>query len=602
MSMPTVLPTADPAPNPAERQRYSPWQDLRAHLYGRGRQIAQSLLAIGFIGVVVLVNYFYFSTRSGGTPPLQDAVAFLALQQPAGVNIDQIGTILLAFNLIFDLVFAQSIFNAVRLLLTPRANVTRQRGLATVLRGHVIVCGLGRVGIRVVTRLVRAGYHVAVIDLNHDKEYVRRVLAMRVRVLQGDARDLDVLRQAGVRSAVAVVANVDNDLLDVEIALEARAVRPGVRVIMRAFNEDFDRGLEQVFGPETAFSASALAAPTFAAAVISRNIEQVLPVAGQLLGVMQGSVPLVASTTPDIERAYGVRVLKRARETIAPTVTPRHRGTATRSATPGLVGPVTTLTLLGPLDGLERARVGLGIPAIATPAHFTPSEGCDTVLICGLGKVGYRVVRLLHHLPDGPRIVVITTAHPDDLFLRRIRELDDVTIVPGDARDGETLRSAGLDRAFTVAALTSDDQTNVQIAIEARRLRSDVHVVLRVFRSGLANKLGDLFGIHTTFSTSNLASATLASAALLSGTRRAFALDDQLFGMLDVAVKAGDQLAGSTVAALRDSDGATIVGLTRDGAETALPAPALTLRDGDVATVLAPLATLARLSGATIGR
>jgi Trk K+ transport system NAD-binding subunit len=192
-----------------------------------------------------------------------------------------------------------------------------------------------------------------------------------------------------------------------------------------------------------------------------------------------------------------------------------------------------------------------------------PTERFDTVIVCGLGKVGYRMVRQLHQLRPRPRIVVVRLDNGRAEFLRRISQLDGVQIVLGDARDPEVLRRAGLDTAYAVAALTADDGLNLQVGLAARRQRPDIHLVLRVFSDALAEKLEDLFGIHTAYSTSGLAGATLAAAAVLGDVSHALTVDQQLFSTDLVTVRAGDHLAGKTVADLRTQYAALVVGLWR---------------------------------------
>jgi Trk K+ transport system NAD-binding subunit len=556
--------------------------------------VLQSLVAIALVAFFIALNTLYFSFKSvAGQTPLQSAIFLMALQPPGmlAANPDPLGTALLGVDLLFDLVIAQSLFNAARLTFSPRTLDVQQRGLASVLRNHVVVCGIGRVGMRIITRLVASGYPVAVINDSMESEYVLRALHMHVPVIAGEARDHLTLRRSGLMHATAVIACIDNDLLDVQIALEAQSIRPGIRVIMRAFSEDFDRGLEQYFGADSAFSTSALGAPTFAAATVSRNVGQVLPIEEQLLGVMQSEVPLDAArkiASDQVERANGVRVIRRQR---------------VMRMTAGGRAPHEELTLIGPLDALERTRVALGVPSRSNPAHFTPTPDCDTVIICGLGKVGYRVVRLLHRLPNRPRIVVIDTGDQQDLFRERIRGLDGVDLIEGDARDDEKLLEAGLKRAFAVAALTSSDQINLQIALEARRIQPGVHIVLRVFRSNLANKLSAIFGIHTTFSTSNLASATLAAAALLKETKRAFALDnehtgkEEIYGMQEVSANAVPSLLGQTIASVHDRTGVVIIGIRRGGIQTVLPDIETPVQRDDVVTLVGHLPAVARLRG-----
>jgi len=132
--------------------------------------------------------------------------------------------------------------------------------------------------------------------------------------------------------------------------------------------------------------------------------------------------------------------------------------------------------------------------------------------------------------------------------------------------------------------------------LEARRQRADLHVVLRVFSDTLAERLVDLFGIHTAYSVSDLASPTLAAAAVLGGVGHAFFADDRLYAMDELLARAGDQLSGRSVEAIRGERGAVVIGLRRDSGPLLVLPPADTLvAPGDAVTLAARLDALARL-------
>ncbi len=163
------------------------------------------------------------------------------------------------------------------------------------------------------------------------------------------------------------------------------------------------------------------------------------------------------------------------------------------------------------------------------------------------------------------------------------------------------LRQAGIEHAYTVAALTSDDLLNLHIGLAARRVRADVHVVQRAFSQALAEKLDDMFGIRTVYSTSGLASPTLAAAAVLGDITQAFAAAGDLFSADEVAVRSGDALDGRSVEDIRGQHGGLVIALRRGDTTQTLPALGTTLAPGDTITLLAPLADLARLRAA-LGR
>lgn len=380
-------------------------------------------------------------------------------------------------------------------------------------------------------------------------------------------------------------------------------------MILRAFSEDFDRSLEQTFGLNHAFSVSALGAPTFAAAAVSRDLDYVLPMGSQLLGVTQFTfsaqwVPPVA-TLRELEDRYSVRVLRW--ESQRGTSISRIASLAQRKLVPG-----DTVAVLGSLDHLYTLRMQTSaISPVARPGATIvvpagspttrplqcPNVQYDTVIVCGLGKVGFRVVNWLIQAQPRPRIVVI---HQDDArspFVRRLADLDGVIVINGDARDADILHQAGLQRSYSIAALTSDDLINLQIGLEARRHRPDVHVVLRVFSDALAEKLADLFGIHTTYSTSDLAAPTLAAAAVLGGVSTAFFTDGALYAIDHLVVKGRDRLTGRTIATLAAQHDVLVISLTRKGSSQVLPLYDTVIASDDELTILARLDVLARLRG-----
>jgi Trk K+ transport system NAD-binding subunit len=588
------------------RRRYRLWRLLRANFYDLGLLLRESWVVLSGFALLVLLGTLYLHyllpEPLAFAPALYETLKLLTLQSGLALPNDPLGMALffliplLGLALIF-----QSVLNFGRLLLDKSSRRELwQVALASTYRDHVILCGLGRVNLRVLIQLTEAGYDAVVVERDWSSEFVERALSLKTPVVLGDARDPETLRQAGLARARAVVAGVDGDLLNIEIALTARAVRPDIRVILRVFNDDLDRNLERSFGSNSAFSASALAAPTFAAAAVSRAIDYVLPLGDTLLGVAQFTVEpnsQLAGFVRAVEEAHQIRILQ-------------HQDAVGRRPRPDLLrqlGGGDRVTAIGAPEALEALRMhnvrGSKLDFLSSLPPQHPTEQFDTVIVCGLGKVGYRVVRQLHRLRPRPRIVVVRLADEGRTLPQTIRQLEGLRTVIGDARDPSVLHEAGIDAAYAVAALTADDGLNLQIGLAARRYRPDVHLVLRVFSDVLAEKLADMFGIRTAYSTSGLACPTLAAAAVLGDVSQAFNAGGQLFSTDHVVVRAGDHLAGRSVEALRAEREALVIGLRQvAGAprETTQSLPPLdtVLAPGDEVTLLAPLLALARLRAA----
>ncbi len=172
-----------------------------------------------------------------------------------------------------------------------------QMALASTFNKHIIVCGLGKVGYRVVRQLLLSQHDVVAIDMSSNGEFSELVSGMGVPVLFGDARQPELLLQAGLERAHSLAVVTSDDLTNLDIALTARELRGDISIVMRVFNDSLSRKLGSAFNITTAFSTTALAAPTFAAAAIGSGITNALYVAGKLLSTIE--VPVVRNGVLD---------------------------------------------------------------------------------------------------------------------------------------------------------------------------------------------------------------------------------------------------------------------------------------------------------------
>jgi len=162
----------------------------------------------------------------------------------------------------------------VRLTVTILNRDRWETAVASTYSDHVLVCGLGRVGFRVVRWLLDLGEDVVVIDLPEDEDQLHdQVRAWGVPVVCADARRVDVLQEAGVARCSALMPITDDDLVNLSVATAARSVNPEVRVVLRTFEDRLAANLQQGFDIYRAYSTSALAAPAFAAAATHAPVD-----------------------------------------------------------------------------------------------------------------------------------------------------------------------------------------------------------------------------------------------------------------------------------------------------------------------------------------
>ena len=109
--------------------------------------------------------------------------------------------------------------------------------IATTMEDHIVVCGLGNVGIRVVQHLRRMNEEVVCIESDGEGRFLQEVEGAQVPVLIGDCRVVKTLEGANIDKAKAVICVTNNDLTNLEAALTARELNPKIRVVMRMFDQ-----------------------------------------------------------------------------------------------------------------------------------------------------------------------------------------------------------------------------------------------------------------------------------------------------------------------------------------------------------------------------
>ena len=111
------------------------------------------------------------------------------------------------------------------------------------LKDHIILCGYRRVG-REVARVFRdEGVALVVIDV--DQNAVDQAAADGFLHIQGNATSDEVLREAGIERAKALVAALGNDVDNVYVTLSAKGIRPDLLVVTRVSAEESESKLKR---------------------------------------------------------------------------------------------------------------------------------------------------------------------------------------------------------------------------------------------------------------------------------------------------------------------------------------------------------------------
>ena len=169
-----------------------------------------------------------------------------------------------------------------------------EMAVASTLKNHIILVGLGHLGYRVALKLHEMGESIAAIELNANADTVNAARALGIPIIHDDAARGAALEAANILAARAIILASQNDAMNLQIALKARGLKPGIQVIIRIFDDDFAHALQDQFG-FIALSATEMAAPVFAAAAAGVDVTNPISVEGQLLSLARFTISDEAS-------------------------------------------------------------------------------------------------------------------------------------------------------------------------------------------------------------------------------------------------------------------------------------------------------------------
>ncbi|MDQ0163873.1 potassium channel family protein [Aeribacillus alveayuensis] len=104
------------------------------------------------------------------------------------------------------------------------------------LSGHIIVCGLGRVGEQVMQYLQDKQIPAVFIDQN--EEIITQLAYKKGNYVIGDATNDEILIKAGIKRASGLVTTLPRDAENVFITLSAKALNPSLTIVTRAEKND----------------------------------------------------------------------------------------------------------------------------------------------------------------------------------------------------------------------------------------------------------------------------------------------------------------------------------------------------------------------------
>jgi Trk K+ transport system NAD-binding subunit len=229
--------------------------------------ILRAVVAITIVATVVSTTYFSFALKKDAITAFYFVMTTMTTVGYGDVTPLDAGPIakVAANALMIVGVGLSGIVIAFVTSALTRAQWTAMQGLRQIrTRQHVLVCGAGNVGTRVVEFMRSLGQHVVVVDTAPDNALVEQSRTRAIELLTGDATRDSTLDLCHVTRARSVVAVTSIDTVNLEVALGVRGRNALLPVVMRVQDDAFARSIERQFDGIKTLSTSALAAPAFA--------------------------------------------------------------------------------------------------------------------------------------------------------------------------------------------------------------------------------------------------------------------------------------------------------------------------------------------------
>ncbi|NDJ60505.1 MAG: TrkA family potassium uptake protein [Chloroflexi bacterium] len=457
-----------------------------------------------------------------------------------------------------------------------------EEALASTYRQHIIVLGIGNVGLRVIHTLDDMGFEVVAIDNRSLSPTRMQDLRGRgVPLIIGEGSSQVTLEKAQIAEADALVVCTSNDLINLTVTIRARDINPHVRIVVRMWDHRLRAQLKDYLGVEV-LSASELAAPAFAGAGFGVDIAQTLEV-----GATQYSVFRLTIRAGSLFAGQTIRALQNDNDM---DIVLHERAGRVQ------VHPEHDLQVC-PDDELvifarhQQIRDLVMQNRHAIHQYRNGDQQQRHVVVVGVGNVGLRVTRALCAI--GLPVVAVDQR----LGGERRDELKDlnVRVITADGSHATTLEQADLANAQAIIVCTSDDLVNLTVAVLARDINPNLRIVVRMWDDRIANQLKRHLGVAAVLSASELAAPAFAGAAFGVSIAQTLEIEGTRYSVFRMTVEPGSQLEGDRVEHLEHIHQMDIVLCERNGIVDVHPDHDNIVRAGDTLILFAQHVQLTQL-------
>jgi voltage-gated potassium channel Kch len=123
------------------------------------------------------------------------------------------------------------------------------------------------------------------------------------------------------------------------------------------------------------------------------------------------------------------------------------------------------------------------------------------VVVSGLGRLGYFIVEEL--IKRGEHVIVLEIDE-NSRYIDYFRQIG-AHVYLGDARLNKVLNDVNIKEAKALICVINNDSLNLEIGLNARNIKSNLKLILRIFDENMSTKINEYLNINLTYSASEIA-------------------------------------------------------------------------------------------------
>jgi voltage-gated potassium channel Kch len=176
------------------------------------------------------------------------------------------------FALVFEAFFTAGIVN--RLIGRRLTGLIGKRAVPR--RDHVIVVGMGQIGLRLCLLLRECGVAVVAVDDQEEGENVGEAREAGLPVVIGRGGDPSLLKRLSLGKALAIAAVTDDDVENLAIGIAALSLEPDTRLVLRVGDGKLANETRSLFKVGLVRDVHRVAAALIAARAVGAEAEGVV--------------------------------------------------------------------------------------------------------------------------------------------------------------------------------------------------------------------------------------------------------------------------------------------------------------------------------------